>query len=183
MAKSKPPRHKSNKKRTGQWRKKAGIPQSRIPKLIKIPLEILAIVAAVASALTFIPKISIHSAGYVRKNDPMGAVFAISNDGILPIHDIRTVCYVDNAFDLSNNGLSEIGFVMPEFHAARLSPSKQMTMSCSRAVNMNRVAKMAQIVIFVEYRPDFVPWKRTESFPMEAQKADDGTWIWKMAAE
>jgi hypothetical protein len=38
----------------------------------------------------------------------------------------------------------------------------------------------AKVDIHATYRPAFlIPWHVDDKFSMEAQKADDGTWVWK----
>jgi hypothetical protein len=108
----------------------------------------------------------------------MGTVFSLSNDGLLPIHDIETTCGVDEVRNQFGGGVSGTGCTFPESHADILSPGQKMALPCARAVLMTSTAS-AHITILATYRPDFVWWHRTITFPMEAEKADDGTWLWK----
>jgi hypothetical protein len=37
----------------------------------------------------------------------------------------------------------------------------------------------AQMFFVVTYRPKGVWWHKSEKFPMEATRTENGTWIWK----
>lgn len=177
--KRKPPRGKGNKNPGGRWKGNPPRLKPRIPRLVKLPLEILTIVATITSILALIPRLSIHTSGTIRQRDPMGTVFTIYNDGLLPIHDVDAICGIDSVLTAQGGGVSNIGLKMPESHANVLSPSNGMSLPCAHAMNMGENAASAKIAIIVTYRPDWVPWHRRSTFPMQAGKADDGTWVWK----
>lgn len=137
----------------------------------------LGLLGAVAGVLTLIPRLSVDVSGSLRSHDPMGTVFALSNDGLLPVHDINVVCGIESLRDTGGNGITGIGMVLPGSHSDILSPANKMTLPCAHAVEMTLVT--AKITIVVTYRPDFVWWHRTAEYPMDAERADDGTWVWK----
>jgi hypothetical protein len=64
-------------------------------------------------------------------------------------------------------------------HAETLSSGQKMSLYCDRALNFAYPITKAEIAILVSYRPDWVWWHRHVEFPLKAQKAEDGTWIWR----
>jgi hypothetical protein len=142
-------------------------------------LGVLTFLSALEGALTFIPRLSVAPVASIRVHDPMGTVFSLTNNGILPIHDVQALCGIDRVKTTGGGGISGIAFEMPESHADVLLPTDSMTVPCAHAVNMGAGAASAEITIHITYRPDLVPWHREIDFPLEAEKADDGTWLWK----
>jgi len=156
-------------------------PQSPPKRWWKVPLEIFlgfcAVVSLLAAGVTFLPKLSVDTSGSLRSRDPMGTVFYISNDGLLPLYDITVDCgiYDVQAPRITFHGNFAVRF--PDSHADVLHPGHKMTTPCAHAVNVQ--ATSARIAIIVDYRPPWVWWHRREQFPLEAERSEDGTWIWK----
>ncbi len=147
----------------------------------KIPLEIFlgvcSVVSLVAAGVTFLPKLSVDISGSLRSRDPMGTVFAVSNDGVLSIYDITVDCGVNDVRAPNVTIQGNIAFRFPQSHATVLSPGHKMTTPCANAVVIQSTS--AKITIIVDYRPPLVWWHRTEQFPLEAERSEGGTWIWK----
>ena len=61
------------------------------------------------------------------------------------------------------------------------SPGHKMTLPYAPAFGFTAINNFtgAQLVIRAHYRPDFLPWRKTETFPFQAVRAAGGTWIWK----
>lgn len=184
MARNRPPAYIRKRREAGKG--KGRVPPER-PSSIKRILDALGVVASVASIagiaitiLSIIPHLSIQVSGSVRPHDPFGTVFELSNDGVLPVHDVDVVCKIDaeGGVDLQN-----VGFVLPENKADVLSAGQRMTVGCHRAVSFGESdPAVAKLTIEGSYRPDWLWWHRDVSFPMEGIRADNGTWIWKQVA-
>ena len=76
--------------------------------------------------------------------------------------------------------MSNMAFMSPASYAETISPEHKMTIPCDQMMDTGSIPiKKATMDIIVTYRPDFVPWRRTTKFPMEAQKRLDSTWLWR----
>jgi hypothetical protein len=121
----------------------------------------------------------------LRSHDPVGTVFSLSNDGVLPIHDITAGCVFE---DLGNDAMNIRGieWVLPDSFASVLSPGHKMTLPCAHTV-YNYVRPpyalppnfRARMTIRVIYRPDWVFWHKRAEFPLEAERTQEDMWIWK----
>jgi hypothetical protein len=111
----------------------------------------------------------------VRSHDPMGTVFYLSNQGMLPIHDVDTLCRIDEME-------GDIHMKNATAHwtniAEKLSPGNKMTLNCQHAfLFRNTLIRSIKATIEIRYR-DFLWLQRNKTFPMEGTQAEDGTWIW-----
>jgi len=146
-------------------------------RLLQFVLGIPAFVGFVAAIVSFLPKLSVDVSGSLRSQDPMGTVFYLSNDGVIPIRDVNVSCRADDIRTGIGQGVSGIGFMNRDSHADRLSPGHKMTLPCAR-VNVSG-AVTARMTIDVSYKPAWFWWHRNEEFPLQAERAQGGIWIWK----
>ncbi len=155
-----------------------------IVRLISSVIAILSVVAAIAGVLTLNPRLNLEVTDTTNANSPMQTVFSLTNEGLLPIHDVDFLCSPEyesvNRFQIKTNGG---GFKFPGSGAETLSPGMKMTVPCDRLINANNVTtQSADLTISVDFRPDFVWWHLTRSFRVTAQKRNDGSWFWKRLA-
>jgi hypothetical protein len=61
--------------------------------------------------LTNLPKISAEVSGSLRSNDPMGAVFSVSNEGSRPVYDVNAGCEITAAAGIGARWLDPAGDV------------------------------------------------------------------------
>jgi hypothetical protein len=132
-------------------------------------------------ALTNLPKLSADVSGPLSSNDA-GAIFNLNNKGLLPVYDVRAGCEVMRVDTPSSGEPTTVYF--PESRVEILSPGRQMTVPCERAIatkenNMETREIHAEMFFVVTYRPKGVWWHKSEKFPMEARRTENGTWIWK----
>lgn len=133
--------------------------------------------------LNYIPKLSVSVAGSLQSVNPMASVFALSNDGLLPVRDLFVVCGTPQLdagqykFQSGPGG----GFIFPDSRAEVLSPGHTMALPCGHIFGVADPSSItkAEITIVVRYRPDFLFWHKTANFNWKAEKTLDGTWIWK----
>jgi len=179
MARSKAPKDIQRRREQGRMKRKSEASASG-RRWWKLPLETLGMISAIAGVLTLIPRVSLEISGSRQPTSPMRTVFSLANDGLLPVHDVNVTCGVDKLVNEYGGGISGIGFQFPESHADTLSPSQKMSLPCDRIIDMGSVAvTSAKMTVFVTYRPDYVWWHRHIEFPVEAQKTDDGMWLWR----
>lgn len=133
------------------------------------------------------PKLSVDATGSLQSSSPMGTLFYLSNDGALPIHEVVVTC---GNIHIDGEGFKVLGFGLeynapPQARADILSPGHKMTLPYAPAFGFSAVSNLkgARLVIRAHYRPAYVPWHKTETFPFEAIRTTNGTWIWRSIAQ
>ncbi len=153
----------------------------------KIPLEVLAVLSAVLTIVGFVlnsaPKLSADVTGSLQPTSPMGTIFYLSNDGALPIYDVVATC---GNLDLIGEGFQVVGGGIefqapPEARADILSPGHKMTLPYAPVFGFTAISNLkgAHLIIRAHYRPAFLPWRKTATFPFEAIRTANGNWIWR----
>lgn len=73
--------------------------ERKTPKFVKshkLALEIFGAISAVVTilgfALSYAPRLSVHVSDSLVPSNPLSVVFTLSNDGLLPVHDVQTSC-------------------------------------------------------------------------------------------
>jgi hypothetical protein len=151
----------------------------------KIPLEILAVVSAILGVTGFVlstrSKLAVDVSGSLNPTNPLAAVFYVSNEGALPVHDVAATCGSVNAAAPKIRIIGPGERVAPESYAKILSPGHKLTLPCGHATGFTAFTNLteAEIVIRVHYRPDWCPRTKTATFPWKAEKSQTGEWIWE----
>jgi len=167
-------------------------PQPTPPKkpLIGILKRVVAtavlILVVIEFVLTNLPKLSMDVSGSLGSDDLIATMFSLSNDGRLPVYDVKAVCEVTRV-DLPppiSRHLGSATVYFPESRTEVLIPGYKMTIPCGRAIaskldNLETPEIQAEMFIVVSYRPKWLLWYKSERFPMKTEKTDHGTWIWK----
>ena len=151
-----------------------------------VGLAFLALIAA-QFVLTNLPKLSADVSDPIRPNDLMGARFNLSNRGSLPVYDVKAGCKVmrvDTPLARNTDSAEGTTVYFPESMAEILPPGQRMTVPCGRAIaikpeNMETAEIHAEMFFVVTYRPKWVWWHKSENFPMQTTKTENGMWIWK----
>jgi hypothetical protein len=73
-------------------------------------------------AFLFLAQISIASTGSLRTRDPMGTVFAISNESIFSIYDVRGICGLGQLVSQDGSTLRNFNLNFPDSTAKVLAP-------------------------------------------------------------
>jgi hypothetical protein len=134
----------------------------------------------VLSTIAFIPRLSVDPSGSRLTGSPMKTVFSLSNDGLLPVHDVKVSCDVQRLTSSYHIIIEGIRFAFPDSTAETLSPGQKISLPCDRVVDGEDGSIVdAELTITVTYRPDFVWWYRSIQFHVVAQKGGDGTWLWR----
>jgi hypothetical protein len=159
-------------------------PNKRLIKIVEWALGILASVLTIAGfVLSNAPKLSVDASESVASFSPMGTIFYLSNEGMLPIHNVA-VSAANLRIDGENLqvlGPWEFTNVPPEAKADVLSPGHRMSLPYAPAFGFTAINnfKGAQLTIIVRYRPAGVWWRKTEVFPFRTVRTASGGWIWK----
>lgn len=158
-------------------------PQRQLIKTVEWAVGILASVLTIAGfVLNNAPKLTVDASESVASYSPMGTIFYLSNDGALPINNV-----VASAANLRIDGdnLQIVGpgefNAPPEAKADVLSPGHRMSLPYAPAFGFTAVNnfKGAQLTIIVRYRPAYVWWRKTDTFPFRAVRTNAGNWVWE----
>jgi hypothetical protein len=146
-------------------------------RVISVLGTILAILTAFSTVQSFFPHLTISENGTVRSHDPMGTIFNLTNNGILPVREVDQVCGIDR---IRFQGGEDTGFgLQPQGHLlGYLARGATKSLNCEHAIAMQGTSE-AKISIEIIYKPILWPTKLSKYFQLEAEKADDGTWLWK----
>ena len=141
----------------------------------------------IASAwLSVIPVISVSQAQPLDPANPFSVPFIVSNDGPLSVKSLNFTC-VPISIETSHQSRS----IPSGFHSERVSINKleshqKSDFPCtfrpflgSWEFSPSQSMTMAKIDIFLEYRPAFVPWKRTLQFRFATFPDRDGKLYWQ----
>ena len=162
-------------------------PKKRLIRIVKWIVGIAVLILIVVGfVLTNLPKLSMEVSGSPPPNDLMASTFSLSNEGSLPVYDVKAICEVTR-LDIPppiNMHLGPNTVYYPESHLEILIPGQKMTIRCGRAIanrleNMQTPEIQAEMFIVVTYRPKALLWYKSEKFPMKTEKRDNGTWTWK----
>jgi hypothetical protein len=188
MAKPKAPKRIRDRERQENMRATPPTPAQSHKLLLEIIGAISALLTIAGFVLNYAPKLSVDVSGSLRAADPMGTVFYLSNDGVLPIHTIEVGCRMDRVGNDQSGikGPVTINMVGQGALAAILSPGHKMTAPCAHAVANTAEPPyalpqdfVAQMTIVVDFRPDWLSWRKHIEFPMRAERRDNGEWVWK----
>jgi hypothetical protein len=185
MGKRKQPKRKSGtKSKVPSPAPPPPAPQKGLIKTVEWAVGILASVLTIAGfVLSNAPKLSVDASESVASFSPMGTIFYLSNEGLLPIHNVVVSCAnlrIDGE-NLQILGPWEFTNVPPEAKADVLSPGHRMSLPYAPAFGFTAINnfKGAQVTIIVRYRPAYLWWRKTEAFPFRAVRTVNGGWIWK----
>lgn len=142
-----------------------------------VVVGIITVLGGVSAVLSFFPRLTIPENGTVRSHDPMGTVFNLTNNGILPVTEVDHVCGIDR-IQFQGGVASGFGLQPKEHLLGYIAPGATKSLNCEHAIAMQGNSE-AKISIEIIYKPILWPTKLSKSFRLEAEKADDGTWVWK----
>jgi hypothetical protein len=168
MGERKRPRRKPNTTARAQPPK----PHKRLIKIAEWAVGILASVLTIAGFwLNNAPKLSVDASGSVASFSPMGTVFYLSHEGILPIYHVA-VAAANLKIDGDNLkvlGPWEFTNVPPGAKADILSPGHKMSLPYAPAFGFTAVHNFsgAQLTIIVRYQSAGVWWRKKTCFRLK----------------
>jgi hypothetical protein len=149
---------------------------------VRFLLGAVSFLSVVAGVLTLIPRVSLGTSGSLNPAFPMKTVFALSNDGLLPIYDVTAICDMKNVGTQYPGVLllfQGVAFDLPQSHIDTLSPNQQASLPCNQILGKAEQAVNAEMTINVTYKPTLAWWHRQVSFHLKAEKGEDGLWVWE----
>src|SRR5207248_753268 len=113
-------------------------PKKRFVRTLEWVVGIACIILIVTEfSLANLPKLSADVSGSLRPNDLMGAMFNLSNKGLLPVYDLKAGCKVmraDTPIPTNRDFAEPTTVYFPESHAEILSPGHDLAVPCGRAI-------------------------------------------------
>jgi hypothetical protein len=141
--------------------------------------------ATLLGYLVLVPRLSVSPSSSLRSSDPMGTVFLLSNDGQLPVHDLKLATYINKIECCNGNGAFHWGnaeMVKPSENPDILLPSHKVPFPIKLLKLEGGGPDLSVEITFnVEFRPDFYPaflpsWH--ESFHYATEHDDKGEYVW-----
>lgn len=126
--------------------------------------------------LSYFPHLAVYPTSSVSPHEALGTVFNLTNNGLLPVYEVVHTCQVETSDGAGGGIKGGIGITHGDPKLGNLEAGMTKSLSCERTV---RGAVTASMTIWITYRSLLWPLKITKFFQFEAEKADDGTWVWK----
>jgi hypothetical protein len=121
----------------------------------------------------------------LNPSDPFTATFLVRNESALPVHRLQIFGRIDNERSADGESMGKFSIVShPEIEVMLPGETTTTTVPLTRMFFRPAGAIVsADIVVWMTYRPSFVFWNRTESFPFTTGVGPNGSLIWYPAAE
>ena len=176
MAKNKVPTYIRDRKQQEHKTKRTKIQGKHFLHFPKAFWGLLVFLSVIAGVVSLFPKLSVDLSGTIRANDPLGTVFYLANEGIVPIHDVNALCEIVQSGNAHLN-IHNFSARTRHSHAETLSPGHKMTVGCENVI-ATQGAVRGELTITVDYKVAWTWWYRHTEFPMLAEESEDGTWVW-----
>jgi hypothetical protein len=115
------------------------------------------------------------------------APFRITNDGQLAIHDVTVWCSAQSLVIEGGTNVGGMGVPANKQPIGELTSKESETMVCAllgpigpnrSALQSNQPLRSADVVVVVEYRPSFWPWRTTTTRRFRTTPDVDGKLRW-----
>src|SRR5579863_2356719 len=157
-------------------------------KALTLILVLATLIGGAISLLSLFSKVSVSSSGTLDPYHPFASPFVVSNEGTLPIKDLRFFCdvhkIVSEGADLKT---SRVLLASPSPLSSMLRVGESTTMACPplfqmgspRSETMLGAITYADISVVIYYKSYFFPWlEEDKSQRFKAIKMPDGTFSW-----
>lgn len=141
-----------------------------------------AMLGLVSGWVSLIPRISVSQNDPINVADPFSAPFVVANDGPLGINDVRFSCLLISVRTAHNNAFINVR-VDAGSRAQWIGPGEKAAVPCPFrhliGLSPEDVIVQADIAMFVNFRPDFVPYIRpTRTLRFITLRKSDGNLYW-----
>jgi hypothetical protein len=152
--------------------------------MARVGWKIFGIAAVVVGFLAILyPKISVSPATSLDMKNPLLTPFIISNDGNIPINNVRfklgvqKISWKDGKkITLEPNFSSH--FLNPNDTVSELLPAEKYSVLSPLTLEGKDVVEFADIAIIVEFKPFILPIKMTRTFRFITTKSSDNKLYW-----
>ncbi len=164
--------------------------KSRV-SVMAVVLGLATLLGGIASALTFLPRVTVNVSDPVNPDDPFSSSIKITNTGYIPIDSV--IPYL---------GLGEIGYssptdqsptsplpanrryiYQPHIHLDKwgihdLGLDEEITIAINELWNVKAPLAFADIAVVVDYTIPLFRIQREKIFPMVAKRQTNGKFYW-----
>ncbi len=132
--------------------------------------------------LSLVPRISVWQTQPLNPADPFSTPFIVSNDGPLGINLVKFSCLLLNVETANRNRFINVRLSSESLTVIGMEPGEKATVPCifrqSIGLSDSDTIQTADVVIIVEFRPDFVLWRRTRRLRFVTLRSSDGNLYW-----
>jgi hypothetical protein len=156
-----------------------------------VALGLATLLGGFASAMAFLPRITVTPSDPPVPQNPFTASFTIANSGLIPLRDVVLTYFpfeVEMTPALFNESkrppidLKEIqGFTFPQWAHHNLPIDERFTITAEHIIgpaNSQVEVGGADVVIVTHYQPWFVPWRRERQFRFVTHRQPNGGFTW-----
>jgi len=138
------------------------------------------VIGTFVSFLSLLPDISIIPNTSVDSQDPLQTPFVITNEGLLPIHDVEIKWGMKDKMGSSTQGTIKISGMMwrAEPPIPILYRRESKTYFPSGIIEFKFPVDIGDIFISVSFRPDFILWKQKKNYRFSLVKDKAGKTRW-----
>jgi hypothetical protein len=144
-----------------------------------------AILGLITGYMALIPRISVSQSQPLDVNEPFSTPFIVSNDGPLPLMNVRFACAINALRDSKGDNVT-VGnqkglgpeITVPQLISDEISPGERSTVPCANPFRFPTPLASGDVAIVVRFRIGytFLPSKRISRFV--TFKATDGHLYW-----
>jgi len=187
-------RAKSKKRKAakpkGSPQSRLELPQSRkvLSLAIKFCLGTLAVIGSAVGIYSYVsPRVTVGSSALLEPTKPFSAYFAITNNGNFSVHHVRYRCVILNAQDDVNTRIivAPYGAEPIDLRIPDINPSETSSVLCPFPFAFDHPVIIADVIIYVRYKPDWIPWYQEKPFRFAVAKNSNGqlTWLPRAVSE
>jgi len=163
-------RHRKTKKTKKIRPKKSRASSWSIPTLVGLLLTAIGLIS-------LRPQIAVTPQQVLAKSEPFSAPFRVGNEGYLPFHVIQLVCYIHEV-TYPNMRFANEKLVNEQPDDLTLDRQEGETIQCPYlSGQMPSPPTSADVVIVVDYKPPFIPWKFRRYFRFVGASGDSWQWL------
>jgi len=149
--------------------------RSGVNRLWSVIVVMITLIGGIFAGLSYFPRLEVSPGNSVSSHEALGTIFNLTNNGLLTVLDVVHNCQVE-AGDGAGGGLKGILLGRGDGKLGNLEAGMTKSLSCERTAGG---AVTASMTIWITYRSVLWPLKITKPYRFEAERADDGTWVWK----
>ncbi len=153
-------------------------------KAARVVSIIALLIGLSAAILQHLPRISVIPSSSLDPSNPFATPFTVSNDGYLDVYNATIVCNLKYVKDANENTVVGPFPVYGQTTLARdLAPGFPVTVPCNfpsrgAAVLFEAPIATAKISISVQFRPAFLPWRRSRAYNFFMARDNQGQIHW-----
>jgi hypothetical protein len=151
---------------------------SSIPPIWKAIFFVLGIPGIVIGILSVLPMPTVTPGELLDRSDPFSASFRVSNDGFFALHAVQFECEINIIDSRGVKILRTLGHEPIDFPIGDLASHGFTTTFCTTGIKGLDLPIFAHITIRLSFRPDFLPWRSSRTFPIQTVTGQDGLIHW-----